>query len=261
MRYFTLYGHLLRFSFSKALEFRVDFFFRVVMDLAYYGAQLAFYQILFLQIGQLGGWSLDQALIFVAGYMIVDAIAMTVFANNLWWFPILVNQGDLDYYLTRPVSSLFFLLFRDFAANSFLNLICALGIFIWALLRFPGELPWHLLPVYLVLLVAGAWLHALVHLLIVLPVFWTHGGTAFHDLFYNFARFMERPDRIYTGWVRKAVTVVLPFAVMASFPARWFLEGGAGGILWHIGGVTLGLTVVAMVLWRLGLRSYASASS
>jgi ABC-2 type transport system permease protein len=243
------------------MEFRMDFFFRILMDLAYYGAQLVFYKILFIQIGQLGGWDFDQALIFVAGSMIVDAIAMTVFANNLWWFPILVNQGDLDNYLTRPVSSLFFLLFRDFAANSFLNLLCAAGIFIWALLRFPGDIAWSLLPVYLILLVAGAWMHALVHLIIVLPVFWTHGGMGFHDLFYNFARFMERPDRIYTGWVRKVVTWVLPFAVMTSFPARWFLEGAPPQILFHIIGVVVLLTTLAFTLWRLGLRSYASASS
>ena len=31
-RYLRLYLHFLRFSFSKAIEFRVDFFFRVLMD-------------------------------------------------------------------------------------------------------------------------------------------------------------------------------------------------------------------------------------
>ena len=64
---------------------------------------------------------------------------MTVFANNMWWLPIAVNRGDLDYYLVRPVSSLFFLSLREFAANSFLNLLLATGILVWALARYPAS--------------------------------------------------------------------------------------------------------------------------
>ena len=45
----------------------------------------------------------------------------------MWWLPMLINRGDLDYYLVRPVSTLFFVSFRDFAANSFVNLVIATG--------------------------------------------------------------------------------------------------------------------------------------
>jgi rhomboid protease GluP len=42
-RYLTLYLYFLRFSFSRALEFRVDFLFRVVMDVVYYAVNIAFF--------------------------------------------------------------------------------------------------------------------------------------------------------------------------------------------------------------------------
>ena len=32
IRYLRLYGYFLRFSFSRAMEFRFDFFFRIFMD-------------------------------------------------------------------------------------------------------------------------------------------------------------------------------------------------------------------------------------
>ena len=66
--------------------------------------------------------------VFLAGIFMSDALHMTIFANNMWMLPILINKGDLDYYLVRPVSPLFFLSLRDFAANSFLNLVIASGI-------------------------------------------------------------------------------------------------------------------------------------
>ena len=123
------------FPLSKAMEFRFDFSFRVFMDFAYYGIQIAFYNVIFLQTTALGGWNRDQALVFMGGYLVVDGIAMTFFSNNLWWLPTAVNRGDLDYYLTRPVSSLFFLTLRDFPANSLINLVFALGILAWAVWR------------------------------------------------------------------------------------------------------------------------------
>ena len=139
-RYLRLYAYFLRFSFSRAMEFRVDFFFRVGMDALWYAVHLAFFTVLFRHTGILGGWNYDEVLIFASTIFLMDAVQMTMFSNNLWWLPIFVNKGDLDYYLVRPVSSLFFLSLRDFAANSFLNLLLAIGILVYALARYPEPL-------------------------------------------------------------------------------------------------------------------------
>ena len=140
LRYIRLFGYFVAFSFSRSFEFRFDFYMRIIMDICYYCVAIAFFKILFLHTGSLGGWGEPEMMIFVAAYCIVDAINMTLFSNNMWQFPMLVNRGDLDYYLIRPVSSLFFLSLRDFAANSFVNLLITFGIFIWAVQRYPEPL-------------------------------------------------------------------------------------------------------------------------
>ncbi len=267
LRYLILYGHFIRFSIGRAFEFRLDFFFRVIMDLAYYGVNLAFYKVIFLQTPLLGGWNQDQTFVFMAGFLVVDAIAMTVFSNNLWGLPVLVNRGDLDYYLVRPVSSLFFLTLRDFAANSFLNLLLALGILGWALARLPslphGSFLGSAGPIlgFLVLLGLGAVLHSMLHLLVVLPVFWMQSGSGLHAIFYNLARFMERPDRIYTGWVRRILVTAVPFCLMASYPARLFFEGFQGRLVLHFSAVLVTFFLIILMVWPAGLRAYSSASS
>jgi ABC-2 type transport system permease protein len=260
-RYLRLYGHFVRFSFSRAFEFRFDFFFRIVMDLAYYGTNLFFYKLIFLQTPILAGWNQNQIFVFVTGFLVVDAITMTVFSNNLWLFPIAVNRGDLDYYLVRPISSLFFLTLRDFAANSFINLLLAFGLFGWALFHLHSPFSIGAVILYLILLFLGSVLHSIVHLLIVMPVFWLQSGSGLHAIFYSLTRFMERPDRIFAGWTRRILVTVLPFSIMASFPARIFLEGLDFGLLVHFGLVLVFFCCLTLVLWRYGLRSYASASS
>jgi len=74
-------------------------------------------------------------------------------------------------------------------------------------------------------------------------------------------KFGERPDRIYTGWLRRLVTLVIPFSLIASFPTRLLIEDFDWRILAHICVVTVCLFSFTLWVWSRALRSYSSASS
>jgi ABC-2 type transport system permease protein len=260
-RYFVLYLHFLRFSFSRAMEFRIDFFFRVVMDALYYVVHLAFFTIIYQHTSLLGGWTLDQMYIFVCGYLFVDAVHMTVVADNMWWLPILINRGDLDYYLVRPVSSLYFLSLRQFAANSFLNLVIAGGLIVWALMRYPGELGADRLAIYFMLLAVGSFLYFLMRLLFIIPVFWLHSNRGLDEINWSIGRLAERPHQIYVNWLRVAMLTILPLAFLYSVPAQALFEGLTAGTALHLAAVVVVGSLFILWFWRKGLESYSSASS
>lgn len=261
IRYLRLYLHFLRFSFSKSLEFRFDFTFRILMDVIYYAVNIAFFKVIFLHTPVLAGWNENQMMVFVAAYLLVDAFNMTVFSTNLWWLPFFINKGDLDYYLIRPVSPLFFLTLREFSVNSFINLLMTVGFLVYTLMNLDQSFSiWQILG-FLVLLFNGVILHFLLQLLMILPVFWTQSSRGFVDLFYSMGLAMERPDRIYKGWLRILFTTILPFALIASFPARLFLDGFDTQMLVHLTLVTVLVWVVMLLVWKRGLANYSSASS
>jgi len=260
-RYLRLYLHFLRFSFSKAMEFRLDFTFRILMDIIYYVVNILFFKVLYLHTPLLAGWTEAQMMIFIASYILVDALSMTVFSSNMWWLPFHINKGELDYHLIRPVSPLFFLSLKDFSANSFMNLLIAVGIFIYSLATY--QLEYSVGDVFLLigLIINGTLIYYCCQMLMILPVFWTQSSKGFMDLFYSMGLAMERPDRIFKGWLRVVFTVFLPFSLIASFPARLFIEKFDWPTFLHLMGVSLGLWVVMLFIWRKGLRAYSSASS
>ncbi len=260
-RYLRLYAYFLRFSFSRAMEFRLDFFFRIGMDACWYAVHLAFFVVLFNHTGTLGGWTLDQMYLFAAALFLMDALQMTVFANNLWALPIYINRGDLDYYLVRPVSPLFFLSVREFAANSFLNLLLACGIFVWAVARYPEPLGFSRIVLFLILQAAGAFLFYILSMLSLIPVFWMQSRQGIRDIFWSLHRFSHRPHRVYTGFIRRLLMTVLPFAFVVSVPASVLFEGASPTLLLHTTAVVGGGFALMVMLWRMGLRAYSSASS
>ncbi len=260
-RYFLLYLNFLRFSFSKAMEFRLDLTFRILMDIIYYLVNILFFKVIYLHTPLLGGWTEEQMLVFVATYLLIDAINMTVFSTNMWWLPFYINKGDLDYYLIRPVSPLFFLSLREFSASSFVNLLIALGFFAYTLATYSAPFGGLDLLLFVVLIVNGSLIYYCIQMLMILPTFWTHSAKGFIDLFYSLGMAMERPDRIYRGWLRILFTVLLPFALIASFPARIFLEHLDWGTFLHLLGVTAVFWVLVSYVWKKGLANYSSASS
>jgi ABC-2 type transport system permease protein len=260
-RYIRLYLYFLRFSFSKAMEFRLDFSFRIIMDCIYYLVNIFFFKVIYLHTPVLAGWREDQIMVFVGAYILVDAINMTIFSTNLWWLPWLINKGDLDYYLIRPVRPLFFLSLREFSANSFMNLLIALGFLIYSISNYQGDFSLLNLFLFVVLLINGTLIYFCVQMLTILPVFWTHSARGFVDLFYTLGLAMERPHRIYRGFLRILFTTILPFALIASYPVKVFLEGADLATMLHLSIASVAFCLILNFVWGLGLKNYSSASS
>lgn len=260
-RYLRLFGHFVRFAFARALTFRLDFFFRVGMDALWYAQYFAFFALLNAKSPTLGGWDAGQVRVFAGTLFVYDAIQMTLLANNLWAFPLLVNKGDLDYHLLRPVSALFVVSLRDFAANSFLNLLMAVGILAWILAGYDGPLDAPRLLLYAALLPVGVFIHWALHLLFLLPVFWIQSARGFRDLSWAVDVYNARPVGVYKGWLRRLLTTALPLGVIVSYPTRVLVEGPSLEVPLHMLGVALAFFVLVRVVWARGLRAYSSASS
>ncbi|MBC7539515.1 MAG: ABC-2 family transporter protein [Bacteriovorax sp.] len=263
-RYAILYLHFLRLSFTRALQFRLDFSFRIVMDFIFYAVNIIFFKIIYLHTPLLAGMTEDQMMIFVASYLFLDSLVMTFLANNIWMLPVYINKGDLDYYLVRPVSSLFFLSLRDIAANSIINMIGAFSILVWSFKNYNESFTLFHMVIYVLFILNGLGLYYLVRMMFVIPVFWTHSSRGFDELFYGVSQFMERPIDLFRGQFKRFLTTIVPFGLIVSFPVKMLFSINiyeAKYLMIHMILVTIVFTVIFRWCWNLGLKNYSSASS
>ena len=137
----------------------------------------------------------------------------------------------------------------------------AIGLFAWALARYPVPLGAGPIAVFVGLLLLGTLLHFSMHMIFIIPVFWLHTSGGLRELFWALDRYTQRPHGIFTGWVRRVLVSLLPFALIVSFPATALFDGLTWKLLVHLGGVTAAAFLLMVWLWKRGLRAYASASS
>jgi ABC-2 type transport system permease protein len=260
-RYTRLFMYFLQFSLSKAMEFRLDFSFRIIMDMFFYVIIFSTFKILYLHTPSFGGFTETEGIVFAASTMVFDSMMMIFLGNNMYWFPIYINKGDLDYYLIRPVSSQFFLGLREMAANSFFNLFMAIGVFIWSISQLGTPLPWINIFAFVCLSINSLYLYYLLRMTFLLPIFFTQSERGLDEIFFPIQLIWERPDGIFQGNIRNVFTYIIPVFLIISFPVRILLFGIQTEIILTIIGVTIGLSIVFNFLWRYALKNYSSASS
>jgi ABC-2 type transport system permease protein len=218
--------------------------------------------VLFGQVETIQGWDLPSTLAVLGVYLTLGALrglfigpsleAMAGMDGEVW-------TGTFDFSLLRPVDTQFLASFRHWRPFALVDLALGLGVLVVAI----GQLGQTLTVARLVtfLLSLGAGLTVLYAALLAFGalVFWSPGlFTWIFDSLFQMARY---PVGIYPGWLRFALTWIVPVGVMTTVPAAALSGGLPSGVL--AGAVVLALLFLAgaSALFRFGLRRYASASS
>lgn len=259
-KYLDVYRVQLKNNFVREAVYRTNFLTAVTTDVIWILVELSLFSVIYANVNTIAGWTRVQVFFFLGIFFASDALFTTFFQRNFWTFSDLVNRGELDILLTKPINPLFLALSRSINLTAIFNFF--LGLYVAKRYAdaagFAGGTRWFLLLFWLVIGVASA---VLLRFAFSIWVFWTDRSWSISRLYYQFFAFATKPDSLYPKAIRYLILSLLPFAFIGSVPARALLHGLEPGEYFLIFGVLLVFFVVDSLLWRLGLRRYQSASS
>lgn len=258
--YLEIFRVQIKNNWVREAVYRTNFLTSVMVDVIWMGVELSLFTVIYSNIPTLAGWTRDQVYFFLGIFFASDALFTTFFQRNFWQFSDLVNKGELDILLTKPVHPLFLALTRWINLTAIFNFGLGLAI----ALRyagpagFAGGIRWSLLAFWLLVGVTTA---VVLRFAFSVWVFWTERSWAMSRLYYQFFPFASKPDAIYPPMIRYLILTALPFAFIGSVPARALLHGLETWEYVAVFGIIVGFTTLNLWLWRKGLRRYQSASS
>lgn len=262
-RFLRLIGVFIRASAQQELAYRANFLIALLHSLLNLITGVAGVAVIFGQVEAIQGWDFPATLAVLGVYLTVGALrdlfvspsldSLAGMGGDVW-------TGGLDYTLLRPVNTQFLVSVRKWRLFSLLDLILGLGVLGLAISRLSLTLTPERLIAFVVLLCAALTLLYAILLTFTALVFWSP-GFLFTWLFNGLFQMARYPVGLYPGWMRLVLTWIVPVGLITTIPAEALTGGLTPATL--IGGLLLSaaLFLGASLLFRAGLRRYASASS
>jgi ABC-2 type transport system permease protein len=256
-----LSGTFLKIGALNELQYRVNFFLSLLQSVVAVATALAVLALVFSHTDSLGGWSSDELLVIMGVYVLMGGLIRSVIQPNMQQLMTDVEEGTLDYVLTKPEDAQLLISVRRFQIWQSVDVFVGLALIGVALVRLsePVDL-WSALG-FAVALVLGALDIYCFWLILTTGAFWVTRVDFIIELFDGMYQAGRWPVTIYPTWLRIGFTFLVPLGFAVTVPATALTGRLSGWLL--LGAVVFSAVLVTFTrwFWRRGLRNYSGASA
>jgi ABC-2 type transport system permease protein len=172
-----------------------------------------------------------------------------------------VRDGTLDFTLTKPEDAQLLISVQRVEIWELIDIVLGVVVLGTALLRLGGKVgAWQVVAFVGMLLAGGVILYSFWIILATLS-FWFVRVENILEIFRSMYEAGRWPISLYPGWLRFALTFIVPVAFATTVPAEALTGRLSGETLAAAVTLAVALFAVSRVFWRVGLRQYSGASA
>src|SRR5262249_12655368 len=127
-RYLRLYRIFARNNVARELEFRGNFWAKLVTNLGWLTMLVLFLKVLFANTQSVAGWDEGHMFLLTGTFMLSRSLTDLLFSLNLSKIPEMVRLGTMDFVLTKPVPSLFYVSARYLSLDEIGSIFGAIAV-------------------------------------------------------------------------------------------------------------------------------------
>jgi ABC-2 type transport system permease protein len=256
-----LAGTFLRIGVLNELQYRVNFAFSLVQSLIAVGTSLAVLALVFGNTSTLGGWSAGELLVVMGAYVLVGGVIRTVIQPNMRQLMTSVQDGTLDFLLTKPADGQLLASVRRVELWQGVDVVVGSALVVVAAVRLPGRITALSVLAFVVTLLLGLVAIYCFWLVLTMLSFWVTYVDPIIELFDGMYQAGRWPVSVYPGWLRVGFTVVVPLAFAVTVPASALTGRLTGWLLLGSVAFTVVLATLTRLTWRRALHHYSGASA
>lgn len=208
----------------------------------------------------IGGWN---------GSQIFALFSYTLFLLTIWEFffvntldiPDLINEGNLDVFLMRPINDIYQFMTMELDEESIFEIIISLVVTVFAILTAGTVLTWLKLGIFLMATLSAIMGIEAIYLAISSTAFWFKSADGLRTIVYQILELARYPLTIYPNFII-AFLSVLPFGLYGYYPLNilFFNSNHPLEIIYTIFSGPFYLFFSYFFIWKKGLKHYTSAA-
>ncbi len=261
MSYLRLLGAFFRVSVLGELAYRVNFFVQLFQSLLELATTLAGLAVVFAYTNSLGGWRPDEVLALVGVYFLVGGMIGLVIQPGMSMLIDSVRDGTLDFTLTKPEDAQLLVSVQHVEIWQLIDVVLGASVLASALLRLGERVGIGQAALFVAMLLAGGAIIYSFWLMLATLSFWFVRVENILEIFRSMYEAGRWPVSLYPGWLRFALTFVVPVAFATTVPAEALTGRLSGQTLLGAALLAVALVVISRLFWRLGLRQYSGTSA
>jgi len=259
-RYWLIYRTFFVSSFARELEFRANFFAKILQGVVWIGFFLLILLVVYRNTNSVAGWSRGDSFILAATIFLMTSIASALFMS-LMEIPQHVRQGTLDFVITKPIDTQFWISTRRFNFDQIGTFFAGLAMILIGLAQTHAHPDIGQWAAFVLLLASSLGIYYSICLSLMTTGIWLVRVDNLWVLTESLTQVSRFPLDIYGPSLVRAFTFVVPLAFIATIPASQLVRGSD----WTMVGLGLVWSLVFLALsrlfWRYALTQYTSASS
>jgi len=251
----------LRLGVLNEMQYRANFFVAIVQSLLSVAVSIAVLALVYSHTDELNGWTESQLLVVLGVQILLGGVIHASVQPNIERLTQEVQDGKLDFALTKPVDSQLIISMRELQLWQLVDVLSGaivIGVGVSRLQTSVGA--GHALA-FLALLLIGASLLYCFWLFLATGSFWVINMWFLSDLFEGVYQVGRWPIGVYPGWLRYSMTYLVPIGFAVTVPAQAMTHR----LHWETVLVAVGFAAVAFLVTRrflrFGLRRYSGASA
>ena len=259
-RYLKIYYSLTRINFSQLLAYPADFIINTINSLAWSGFSVLSIYLLSSKSGTLYGWTPIQLILLTAIYNAIMGIYRVLFDINFYQLSKIINLGQLDGYLLRPIDSQFQMSLWYINYSGVLRLVIAFLFILYLLpLNHTALTVFNILP-FLFVIMAGVIIFYSINFFFITFLIWYPRLSNIIELINIVIGSARYPKEMYSEAAIYLFYIMLPVILIASTATNILIHKNylQDSILIFIFAVIL--FILSRFFWKFALRYYTSAS-
>lgn len=259
MRQMAIIVNLWKATVIQAMEYRASFVFAIVANFFDFIFGLLQYLVFFTAAKSIAGWEADHMLVLYGVFMLVFALHFILLYPNLVAMGDMVNSGNLDLLLTKPVDSQLIISFRRISLEELGSIGTATILLGWLLYR--GVIVFDIgnFLLFGVSMVSSLLLVYCVFVLLICLAVIMERLDNMSQLLWSLFALCRYPVDIYPDRIRYAFMSFLPVAFIATIPASALLGRSDSATVWQGFAMAVVAVLFCSWLWRRAIRAYTSA--
>jgi len=243
------------------LQYRVNFFVQLFQSLLALITGLFGLALVFDHTTELNGWSRAELLAVMGVHILMGGLIRTMIQPNMERLMGEVQEGTLDFALTRPADSQLIVSVREVRIWQTVDVVMGLIVLLIAMLQIQVVIGVGQALAFAVALVMGSLMIYCFWLMLTTGAFWVIRMENIIELFQGIYQAGRWPVGVYPDWLRTGLTFLVPIAFAVTVPAEALTARLTPETLLLAAALTLALLVVSRLVWRAGLRRYSGASA